>query len=70
MLAGTDAALEQYERTRDGLSSDLFEVTDAIASGAWTMDELARLHTRLSEAMAAEAKASARLFREATCLGR
>ena len=70
VLAGTDAALERYERTRDALSLDLFEVTDAIASGTWTMDELARLHTRLSEAMAAEAKATASLFGGLPCLGR
>jgi 2-polyprenyl-6-methoxyphenol hydroxylase-like FAD-dependent oxidoreductase len=62
VLRGGDAALREYEATRDALSADLFEVTDAIASCAWSMDDLSRLHTRLSEAMAAEGREMTRFF--------
>jgi 2-polyprenyl-6-methoxyphenol hydroxylase-like FAD-dependent oxidoreductase len=60
VLAGGDTALRAYQAMRDALSVDLFEVTDAIASCAWTMDELATLHTRLSDAMAAEGREMSR----------
>ena len=62
MLEGGEAALRGYEASRDALSADLFEVTDAIASCAWSMDDLAALHTRLSEAMAAEGREMTRRF--------
>lgn len=46
--------LADYQRRRDDLSIDLFEVTDAIASFAWDLDELKVHHARLKAAMAAE----------------
>ena len=53
-LAGTDAALGGYEQTRDALSRPLFEVTEALASLDWSLDEAKRLHHDLSRAMRAE----------------
>lgn len=50
------AALAGYERVRDGLSSELFHVTDAIASFAWRLPDLQELHTQLSAAMQDEAR--------------
>ncbi|HVS12683.1 MAG TPA: NAD(P)/FAD-dependent oxidoreductase [Thermoanaerobaculia bacterium] len=52
--AGTEAALVQYQRQRDELSLDLFAATDAIASYAWSMEEVQALHLRMSEAMGPE----------------
>ena len=45
------AAMAAYEQERDGLSVELFETTDRIASFAWDMEEIRRLHRRLTEAM-------------------
>lgn len=50
-----------YQRERDVLSIPLFEVTDAIASFQWSLDEVKALHGELSVAMKAEAKYMARL---------
>ena len=52
--AGTDAALGGYEQTRDALSRPLFEVTEALASLDWSLDEAKRLHHDLSRAMREE----------------
>ena len=50
-----------YQRERDFLSIPFFEVTDAIASFKWTMDEIKALHASLSAAMKTEANYMARL---------
>lgn len=50
------AALAGYERVRDDLSSELFHVTDAIASFDWRLPKLQELHTQLSAAMQEEAR--------------
>jgi flavin-dependent dehydrogenase len=48
------SSLPEYERTRDRVSRDLFEVTDRIASYRWTQDELRRDLREVSKAMKAE----------------
>lgn len=54
ILSDRPGALADYERTRDLLSGDLFEVTDRIAGLDWTIPELQKLHARLNRAMKAE----------------
>ncbi len=54
---GTDAALAAYERDRDARAAALFDVTDRIASFAWSLDEVRTLHKALAEAMSAEVSA-------------
>jgi flavin-dependent dehydrogenase len=61
VLHGTDAALEEYVTTRDDLSHRLFEITDSIASFAWTDPELENLHRSLSKEMSREVQALAQL---------
>jgi flavin-dependent dehydrogenase len=46
----------EYQRSRDSHSSELFELTDDIASFAWDMPRLRALHERLAAAMSAEVK--------------
>jgi len=58
---GTAGALADYETTRHDLSLRLFEVTDAIASFAWTDDELQALHRTFSSEMSREVRALAAL---------
>ena len=53
--------LAEYQRERDTLSIPLFNVTDAIASFQWTLDEVQILHEELSAAMKTEASYMARL---------
>jgi flavin-dependent dehydrogenase len=53
---GTDAALAEYQRIRDGLSIQLFSITDEIASFAWDMSRLQALHRSLSDEMGREVK--------------
>jgi flavin-dependent dehydrogenase len=53
-LAGTEAALAEYEATRDALSRPLFAATDALAALDWSLDEAKALHQDLSRAMRAE----------------
>ncbi|HEY7188213.1 MAG TPA: NAD(P)/FAD-dependent oxidoreductase [Vicinamibacterales bacterium] len=53
----TPAALAEYETTRHDLSLRLFELTDDIASFAWTDDELQSLHRDFSREMSREVKA-------------
>jgi 2-polyprenyl-6-methoxyphenol hydroxylase-like FAD-dependent oxidoreductase len=50
---GTDeaSALRDYQATRDALSLPLFELTDTIASHAWTNAEISDLLKRLSASM-------------------
>jgi flavin-dependent dehydrogenase len=61
VLIGTDQALADYEQARDDLSRGLFEVTDAIASFAWSVFDLEGLHRTLSKEMSREVKALAQL---------
>jgi flavin-dependent dehydrogenase len=58
---GTTAALADYETTRHDLSSRLFEITDDIASFAWTDGELQSLHRAFSTEMSREVRALAAL---------
>ena len=58
---GTTAALADYETTRHDLSRRLFEVTDDIASFAWTDEEVQSLHREFSREMSREVRAIAAL---------
>lgn len=60
---GTDAAFAQYEETRDALSHDFFEATDAISSLSWDLESLPALHVRANEAMKREVAAIVTLTR-------
>ncbi len=57
VAAETDEALAAYQATRDELSSDLFEVTDQIASFEWNIETVQAHHHRLSKEMNREVKA-------------
>ncbi len=59
--AGTEVALARYQDIRDALSRPLLDVTDAIASFDWTLDEVKAHHADLSDAMKAEVNHIARL---------
>ena len=54
MGADEGAALTDYHRTRDEVSQQLLDVTDAVASYAWDTGEVQRLLRRLSAAMSDE----------------
>ena len=56
---GSHLALAAYQHERDVLSMPLFEATDAIASFAWSVEELKRLHLELNAAMKTECAALA-----------
>ena len=66
---GGDQALAEYETCRNGLSSELFDVTDQVASFEWDNASLKALHRRLSDAMKREVQALVARFeeREAVC---
>lgn len=49
-----DQRLADFQPLRDAMSKPLFEVTDAITSFRWDLDEIKTLHTQLSAAMRAE----------------
>jgi flavin-dependent dehydrogenase len=51
---GGDEAVREYQTTRDALVRGLFEVTDRIASFAWSLEEVKALHLDLSREMNAE----------------
>ena len=55
-LAGTDAAFAEYEALRLSLSQRLLEVTDDVASFAWTDATLQNLHREFSREMSREVK--------------
>jgi len=55
VIAGSDAALETYQRDRDERTLAFFEATDAIASFEWDLQSIQGLHRSLSEAMKREA---------------
>ena len=57
VVQGSDRALAEYQSTRDELSRELFEITDAIAGFEWDLDTLKPLHLRLSRAMNTEVEA-------------
>ena len=59
VLRGGEGAMSAYQEERDVLSLPLFELTDAIASFDWTLDEVKSLHSRLSAAMKVEVAALA-----------
>jgi len=54
IAAGTEHALARYQEERDALSSDLFGLTDRIASFAWDLEEVRELHRQLSASMLPE----------------
>jgi 2-polyprenyl-6-methoxyphenol hydroxylase-like FAD-dependent oxidoreductase len=56
VVEGSETALASYQTTRDGLSRQFHDATDAIASFEWGLDEVAQLHRKLSEEMAREVK--------------
>jgi flavin-dependent dehydrogenase len=61
VLRGTTAALAEYDATRLDLSRMLFQVTDEIASLAWTDAEVQSLHRAFSAEMSRELRALATL---------
>ena len=61
IIAGTAAALADYETTRHDLSRRLFEITDDIASFAWSDVDVQSLHRAFSSEMSREVRAIAAL---------
>jgi flavin-dependent dehydrogenase len=61
IVQGTTDAFADYETTRDNLSRRLFDVTDEIASFAWTDEEVQALHRAFSSEMSREVRALAAL---------
>jgi len=61
ILRATTAALAEYEATRLDLSRALFDVTDQVASLAWTDAEVQSLHRAFSAEMARELRMLAAL---------
>jgi 2-polyprenyl-6-methoxyphenol hydroxylase-like FAD-dependent oxidoreductase len=61
VFAGADdrEALAGYQATRDALSADMFDVTEAIAGHRWTDAQISDLLIRLSKAMSADVSALA-----------
>ncbi len=51
VIAGTDAALADYQSERDEFAVEFLELSDEIASFDWDMDELKEMHIRLSKLM-------------------
>jgi flavin-dependent dehydrogenase len=58
-IDGSPSAFEAYQRLRDAISLDLFEVTDRISSFDWTLSTVGDLLEELSRAMSAEVKTMA-----------
>jgi flavin-dependent dehydrogenase len=69
VLAGTDAALAEYQTIRDDLSVRLFSITDEIASYAWDLQRLQTLHKSLSDEMAREVSHVSNAWTESAALG-
>ena len=61
IACGTTTALAEYETTRHDLSRRLFELTDDIASFAWSDDDLQAMHRAFSSEMSREVRALAAL---------
>jgi flavin-dependent dehydrogenase len=57
VAAGTEAALQGYQDTRDAQSGELFNITDEVASFEWDLDSIKDLHLRLSREMKHEVEA-------------
>src|SRR4030095_8575303 len=57
LTTGGAAALDDYEATRLNLSRELFDITDRIASCAWTDEEVQALHRAFSVEMSREVRA-------------
>ena len=51
VIRGGDAALDAYRETRDRAARGVMDVTDRIASMAWSMEEVKTLHQTLSREM-------------------
>jgi len=62
---GNEAAMQEYEATRDALSHDLFEITDRIAAFDWSHEELKELHHAFSDSMKGEIAALVALDEDA-----
>ncbi|MDW4500354.1 FAD-dependent monooxygenase [Sulfitobacter sp. D35] len=54
VLAGTGQALQAYQRDRDALSTELFDISDEIAGFGWSLPDLQALHMRLNTVMKQE----------------
>jgi len=67
IMQGTTGAFADYETTRHALSRRLFDITDEIASFAWTDGEVQSLHRAFSTEMSREVRALAGL-KPLTCL--
>jgi len=61
IVQGTSGAVADYEATRLDLSRRLFEITDDIASFAWTDSQVQTLHRAFSSEMSREVRALAAL---------
>jgi 2-polyprenyl-6-methoxyphenol hydroxylase-like FAD-dependent oxidoreductase len=61
IMQGTTAAFAEYEQTRLDLSRTLLEVTDKVASLAWTDEEVQSLHRAFSAEMSREMRLLAAL---------
>ncbi|HVJ92437.1 MAG TPA: NAD(P)/FAD-dependent oxidoreductase [Labilithrix sp.] len=57
IACGTDRALADYQETRDALSVEMLEASDAIASFAWDLDALEKHHETMNTAMKREVQA-------------
>jgi flavin-dependent dehydrogenase len=57
LMTGGAAALDDYDATRLDLSRELLEITDRIASCAWTDEEVQALHRAFSVEMSREVRA-------------
>ena len=66
IATGRDAALAAYALDRDRRASELFAITDRIASFEWTLDEARALHMQLASAMSDEVTALGAFTGEAT----
>jgi 2-polyprenyl-6-methoxyphenol hydroxylase-like FAD-dependent oxidoreductase len=54
IIDGSERALENYGRERNARAEEFLDLSDRIASYAWSMDELKSYHLRLSQLMKAE----------------
>jgi 2-polyprenyl-6-methoxyphenol hydroxylase-like FAD-dependent oxidoreductase len=57
VAAGHERALADYQHARDARASELFDVTDAIASFDWDLAKVQDLHRALSDEMKKETRA-------------
>jgi hypothetical protein len=60
---GSETAFAEYAALREELSRALFDATDAIASFAWSLDTVQRLHLEVNTAMKRETEHLAGLRR-------